>query len=143
MSTIRFFFGAPQRLAAAADWLSQARPRNARVVVLCDQADTLDGLDRLLWTRNALGFIPHCRIDSPLAAETPILLTQTLPPNDRADALLNLTDTLPEDFAYYAEVIEVVSLEEAERSSARERFRRYRTMGHTIESINLGEGNPS
>lgn len=143
MSTIRFYFGVAQRLAAAAEWLSLPRPQTSRVVVLCEQEDIVDRLDQLLWTKSALSFVPHCRTSSPLVAETPIWLTQTLDSAAQADTLFNLTEAVPENFSDYPEVIEVVSLDDSDRARARERFRSYRASGHTIESINLAGGKPA
>lgn len=137
MSTIRFYFGAANRLQAVAERLA-GYPPGVRVLVLCAGDDTLNAVDRLLWTRNALGFIPHCRADAALAGETPILLATGPVPATDATVLINLSDAMPENTGDYNEIIEVVSHDEADRASARERFRSYRALGHPVESINLG-----
>lgn len=139
MSKVSFYFGAPQRMPAVADLLSQPRPDNTRVVVFCPEQNMLDTLDRLLWTRQPLGFTPHCYADSPLAGDTPIVLSSTLAGAPETDTLLTLSESTPENCSRFTEIIEVVSLDETERASARERFRTYRAQGHLIESIDLGE----
>ena len=42
-------------------------------------------LDRLLWAQPATGFLPHCRLGSPLAAETPVIVDHALEHDGPAD----------------------------------------------------------
>ena len=48
------------------------------VRVLTPDAATTAALDRLLWLDPPLSFLPHCRMDSPIAAETPIWIDDAL-----------------------------------------------------------------
>ena len=56
------------RLAVAARLVAKAVAAHGSVRVLTPDAATTDALDRLLWMVPATGFLPHCRMDSPLAA---------------------------------------------------------------------------
>lgn len=142
MTFITFLFGAADRHMAAAEWLARRGLSAPTTVVLLPDEAALDALDRLLWTRSALGFTPHCRANSPLASETPILLTQTVPSTHQAGCLLNLSNQLPPDYTCFSEVIELISQDEAERASGRTRFRAYREAGHEIESVDISAGLP-
>ncbi len=97
-------------------------------------------LDKLLWSQPATGFIPHCPADSPLAAETPILLASSLdePLHDRC--LLNLGDELPPGFSRFEDLVEIVSTADADRLPARERFKFYRERGYALETRDIAMG---
>jgi DNA polymerase-3 subunit chi len=92
-----------------------------------------------LWTQSALGFIPHCRADSPLAAETPILITDNLDQLPQDDRLMNLSQIVPPGFSRFQSLIEVVGRDEADRDSARERVKFYKDRGYEVRYFDLGE----
>ncbi len=142
LTHITFLFGAADRQSAAADWLAQRSLAKQSALVLLPDEEALISLDRLLWTRSTLGFTPHCRADSPLARETPILLAQAIPENYAAGCVLNLCNQLPSDFSNIPEIIELISQDVEERAFGRDRFRAYREAGLAIESIDISAGLP-
>ena len=134
MTKICFFHGAENRLLAVAAWLAEAYARHERVLVYAPQAHLADSLDRLLWTRNATSFLPHCRADAPLAAQTPLLIADQLDDLAQEECLLNLADHVPPNFSRFAQVIEIVSNDEDDKLPARERFKFYRDRGYPLEN---------
>ena len=138
MTQVHFLHSAPDRIAAAADWLAQAWSRREAVTVFAPQAELADRLDRQLWLQPATGFIPHCRANSPLAAETPIVITDS--PAAGAAILLNLADQLPPDFASFGQLVEIISTDESVRLSARARVKLYKEDGHDIQYQDLSRG---
>lgn len=140
MTRIQFLHGAPDRLAAAATWLREAWQQRRPVVVYVPVREQADQLDRLLWTQPANGFLPHCRADSALAAETPIVLATDLDqlPHDRC--LLNLGNELPKGFSRFEDMVEIVSTDDADRLPARERFKFYRERGYALEVRDIAAG---
>ncbi|MBA3032687.1 MAG: DNA polymerase III subunit chi [Gammaproteobacteria bacterium] len=140
MTHITFLHSAADRIQSAAQWLQQAWADRQSVLVYVPDADHATRLDRLLWTQPALSFLPHCRIDSPLATETPILLTDQLDGPDLGNCLLNLGNTLPATFSRFEHLVEIVSTEDADRLPARERFKFYRERGYAIDSRDISGG---
>jgi DNA polymerase-3 subunit chi len=140
VTRIQFLHGAPDRLAAAAEWLRQAWQKRQPVLVYVPTRQAADQLDRLLWSHPATGFVPHCAASSSLATETPILLTTQLDelPHDRC--LLNLGDDLPPGFSRFEDLVEIVSTADAVRLPARERFKFYRERGYALEARDIGAG---
>ena len=134
MTKICFFHGADDRLQAAAAWLADAYARHQRVLVYAPDAPIADGIDRLLWTRLPTSFLPHCRADSRLAAQTPLLITDQLDAVPQEECLLNLGDQVPPNFSRFAEVVEIVSNDEADKLPARARFKFYRDRGYPLEN---------
>jgi len=137
---IEFLHDAPDRVAAAADWLRGAFRKRQPVLVYVPERQTAEQLDRLLWTQPATSFLPHCGAASSLAAETPIVLADSLDslPHDRC--LLNLGNELPPGFSRFEELVEIVSTADADRLPARERFKFYRERGYAINARSIASG---
>jgi DNA polymerase-3 subunit chi len=138
MTRIFFYHNLQERLGAACALVSKAYAQGKDFTLYIPDPERAQRVDRLLWTQPALGFLPHCRMDSPLAAETPVLITADLeseaPPSGHSmQRLLNLGDEVPSGFERYASVVEVVSGDEADRACARQRIRHYKECGCDIQ----------
>jgi DNA polymerase-3 subunit chi len=141
MTQITFLYGALDRLEAIVAWLAQAGKEGKPVLVYVPVAERGDKLDRLLWTHPATGFIPHCRAEDKLAAETPIVLAPDLDHPVHDECLLNLSDEIPPGFSRFQHLIEIVSADDGDRLPGRERFRYYRERGYPLEARDIS-GNP-
>lgn len=139
MTQVFFYHGAADKLAAACALLGKAAAQKKAVLVYTPQADVASMLDRLLWTQPALGFVPHCRIDSPLTSETPILLADKLDRLPQDERLMNLGPDVPPGFSRFQSLIEVVGEEDDDRSAARERVKFYKDRGYDIRYFDLSE----
>lgn len=130
---VDFHFNVDHRLQYACRVTRKARAAGKTVLAYAREPDRLARLDAALWTFSALDFLPHVYADSPLAAQTPIVLTLSPRAAPRRDVLLTLDDEAPEDFnawfAQFERVIEVVSQDDAERLQARNRVAAYRAAG--------------
>jgi DNA polymerase-3 subunit chi len=129
----------PTKIAAACALLGGAYAKNKPVLVYAPENDVASDVDRMLWTHSALSFVPHCRSDSPLAGETPILITDNLDHLPQDDRLMNLSQVVPPGFSRFHSLIEVVGQQEADRSSARDRVRFYKDRGYEVRYFDLGE----
>lgn len=138
MTKVFFYHNVQDRLTAACNLLGKAYGQGKDFTVYAPDHERAQLLDRLLWVQPQLGFIPHCRADSPLAAETPILIAAQLNQLPQDQRLLNLDDDIPPDFSRFANLIEVVSLAEEDKQQARRRFKYYKDQGYEIQSIDLG-----
>lgn len=138
MTEIDFYTHVEDRLRVTCQLIQKARARNLRVLVQVEDEAALRVLDEKLWTFQAHSFLAHCRVDEPHAAQTPVLLScdDRAPPFD--ELLVNLRAAPPQHFARFQRVLEIVSLDERDRSEARERFRFYRDRGYTLRTHVLG-----
>jgi DNA polymerase-3 subunit chi len=139
---VDFHINVEHRLHYACRVVRKARAAGKTVLAYTRDADRLARLDAALWTFSALDFVPHVYADTPLAARTPVLLTlQPATPPGTRDVLLYLDDELVPDFAAWFEnferVIEVVSVDEADRAQARARWRAYCDHGVTPEKHDM------
>lgn len=130
---------ARDKLHYACRLVRKALGTGARLGVVGPDA-TLREFDRLLWTFSALEFVPHCHVDDAapdVLAASPVRLGTSADTVAPADVLLNLGDAMPQGFDAFTRVIEIVSLEEADRQAARQRWRRYTDGGHAITRHDL------
>jgi len=139
LTQVFFYHGASDKIAAACALLGGAYAKNKPVLVYAPETDVAGAVDRMLWTHSALSFVPHCRSDSPLAGETPILITDDLDHLPQDDRLMNLSHVVPPGFSRFHSLIEVVGREEADRSSARDRVKFYKDRGYEVRYFDLGE----
>jgi DNA polymerase-3 subunit chi len=103
------------------------------VVVRCDDPARLKAFDEALWTFSPQDFVPHVMAGDALAAETPVVLTASADALPWHEVLVNLGDRLPEGFARFERLIEVIGADEADRARGRERWRFYRDRGYPLE----------
>ncbi len=139
MTQIFFYHGAADKIAAACALLGGAYAKKKPMLVFAPEKDVASSVDRMLWTQSALSFIPHCRADSPLAAETPILITDSLDTIPQDDRLMNLSRDIPPGFSRFQSLIEVVGQADDEREAARERVRFYKDRGYEVRYFDLSE----
>ena len=145
MTKVRFFHGANDRITAAAAWLhlawSKRLDRSAQqVAVFVPVAELADRLDKQLWLQPAGSFVPHCRAGSPLAGETPIVLSDSLTSLGAHQLLLNLSDDVPPEFSRFDEVVEIVSQSGPDKLPARDRFKFYRERGYELHNQDISAG---
>ena len=141
MTEIAFHFNAPDKLAYACRLLRKAVSSGAQVVVTGDAA-RLNSLDTQLWTFAALEFVPHCRADSPVEQRlaSPVILSadlhdQTALPHHQV--LVNLGHEVAPGYERFERVIEVVTLDDADRQWARQRWKHYADRGYSITRHDL------
>jgi len=139
LTQVFFYHGASDKIAAACALLGGAYAKKKPMLVFAPEKEVADNVDRSLWTQSALGFIPHCRADSPLAAETPILITDNLDQLPQDERLMNLSQVIPPGFSRFQSLIEVVGRDEADRESARERVKFYKDRGYDVRYFDLSE----
>ena len=140
MTQITFLHGARDRLQAVAAWLGRANSEGRPVLVYAPAGERSEQLDRLLWTHPATGFIPHCRADDKLAAETPVIIAIEIDNPLHDGCLLNLSDEIPPGFSRFQQLIEIISVEESDRLPGRERVRFYRERGYPLEMRDISGG---
>lgn len=137
MTRIDFYFNAGDRLQVACRLAGKALAQGKRTLIYAPDADTAQRVDRLLWTWPATGFVPHCALHDPLAAQTPVLIGDAPGAVAGCDILLNLAAATPPAFESYERLLEVVALDDQSRQAARERYRFYRDRGYPIADHDL------
>ena len=138
MTSVDFYFNATDKLQVACRLAGKAMAQGKRLLIYAPQADTAQRIDRLLWTWQATGFVPHCAAHDPLASETPVLIAADMQAGSACDVLLNLSAEPPPAFERYERLLELVAQDDEDRRAARERYRFYRERGYRIADHDLG-----
>jgi DNA polymerase-3 subunit chi len=138
MTTIDFYTHVDDRLAVAVKIVAKAWAAHGHVRVLTPDAAATEALDRLLWTASALSFLPHCRLDSASAADTPIWVDERLAHDGPAAVLVNLHPEPPPFFSRFERLAEIVGRDEVDAEAARARYRFYRERGYELRTHKLG-----
>jgi DNA polymerase III subunit chi len=134
MPSVAFHFNAPAKLPYACRLLRKAVGAGSTVAVLGDET-MLAKLDEQLWSFSALDFVPHGRFVAMTETQrrvTPIWLVDMPQQGQGRDVLVNLTPAVPDDLDAFSRVIEVVTLDAADRNSARMRWKQYTERGFEI-----------
>ena len=137
---LAFHFNAPNKVAYACKLLRKATLSGARVAVLA-APDVLARLDAELWVFSPPDFVAHVRAPCTPAVlgRTPVVLCEALSQVQGAgySVLVNLLPTVPQGFEPFDRVIEVVTPDDADRLSARARWKRYTELGYEITRHDL------
>jgi len=137
LTEVFFYHGASDKVAAACALLGGAYAQKKPMLVYAPENEVAGAVDRSLWIQPALSFVPHCRADSPLAGETPILLTDDLATPAQTDRLMNLGQGVPPGFERFQRLIEVVGQDDADRQAARQRVAQYKQSGCDVRYFDL------
>ena len=137
MTQIDFYTHVAQPLKLAAKIIAKAYRMHGRVRVLTASADMTQSLDRLLWLDPPLAFLPHCRMDSAVAAETPIWIDDALEHNGPAAVLVNLHPQPAPFFSRFERLAEIVGVDDAQ--AGRDRYRFYRERGYELRAHDMSE----
>ena len=148
MTSIDFYFNAGDRLDVACRLAGKALQQRKRVLIYAPQADDAQRLDRLLWTAQAVSFIPHCMAEDPLAADTPVLIARgddayrtgdVAPVAHACEVLVNLSAEHPPFFERHERLLEIVAQDEEQVLAGRARFKYYRERGYALRSHDLAK----
>ena len=137
MTRIDFYTKVDDKLRFACRLCAKALSQKIRVNVYAPDEKLADRFDHLLWNEPATGFIPHCRAEAPLAAETPVLIHSKEGALLHDTLLINLDGAWPPFFSRFQRLIEIVGDEAPDTAAARERFRFYRDRGYAITTHDM------
>ena len=131
---------AQQRYRFACRVVEKAYLRGMSVAVLGSDAGELSLLDELLWTFSDQSFVPHAIVTGETGGtDTPVRLTQSLPPGTQADLIVNLKASLPPEPGRCVRIAEIVDADPVRRQAGRERFKAYRDLQLTLKTHQLDD----
>lgn len=140
MTRIDFHTNIPDKVAYACRLARKAYGARAKIVVLAESGAQAEALNAALWTVSDADFLPHVMADDPLAPQTPIVITDNedvaLPHHDM---LVNLTRRTPNNFAQFARVFEIISLDEEDAAEGRKRYTAYKKQSYPLTHFVAGQ----
>ena len=138
MTRINFYHDATDKHVAACKVIAKAVQQKLRVLVYARDEKIIRHVNKLLWSWQSTGFVPHCMADAPLAAQTSVLLSQDCATLAHDDVLVNLDNECPPGFARFQRLVEIIGTDDDVRNAGRGRFRFYRDRGYEIQAHRLG-----
>ena len=141
MTRIDFYFEAEDKLQVACRLSAKAAQQKMRVLIYAPDEALAQRIDKMLWTWQVTGFLPHCMTHSRLAAQTPVLITHDPEDTPHDEVLLNLHSEWPPAFSRFQRLVEIVGRDDEDREAARGRFRFYRDRGYAIVNHDLSKAN--
>ena len=142
MTRIDFYSNAEVKLQVACQVVAKAVREQFQVVVCTRDQDAARTLDKLLWTYQAIGFVPHCLAGDALCSETPVVIAFDDSEMAHHRVLLNLREEPPPAFSRFERLIEIVGTDDDDRQHARKRFRFYRERGYEVHHHDLAKSAP-
>ncbi len=140
MTAVAFHFNVPDKLGYTCRLLRKVYRSGKRAVVVGEPVQ-LDQLTRRLWEFDPQDFIPHVRLKAGAAPErmqaTPLWLADRAQSAPDCEVLINLGSNAPEGRDAFARLIEIVSMDEDDRQSARGRWKQYAAQGWAIEKFEV------
>jgi len=138
MTEVEFHFNAPHKVAYACRLLRKATRSGARVVVTGSSV-VLAELDQALWTFSSTDFLAHATggAHQTVVDASPLLLLESVLESPYQQVLLQLGEGVPPGFERFERLIEVVSLDEEDRTFARQRWKYYASRGYAIQRKDL------
>lgn len=137
MTQIDFYFNAQNKLEVIRKLVVKASQAGRNVLLYTRDAARLQRVDQYLWMAQTLNFIPHVPCRHPLADRTPVLIGDDPGSLSHLDVLINLDADVPECFARFDRMLEVVGEDSADRDVSRQRFRFYKERGFNLISHDL------
>ena len=123
-----------QAMHYACQYIDKTLAKQTGVYLHTETKADAERLDTLLWTFREDSFLPHTLYQPEQTEISPIQIGyrgNTLP---TGKTMLNLSQHLPENYAKYSQIIEIVTADPIMQQLARERFKHYRDQGHHINT---------
>ena len=134
MTRIDFYFNVSNKPQLLAELVQGALHKRRQVTVTVDDAKKANEISANLWQHTTTSFIPNVLAHDALAAQTPMLMhwqDNTLLQNDM---LINLTQAEPSFFSRFTQLIEMIGLDDDDKSTGRRRYKFYRDRGYEIKT---------
>jgi len=140
VTEIAFHFGAPDKRGYALRLIRKALGSGAKLWVMGD-GPLLQELDSALWSLTETEFLTHCLVDAPkdilLRSSVVLVPAHVQHSHPKFPILVNLSTQMPSGFEVYKRVIEVVSTDDDDKDSARNRWKAYTQLGYAISRHDL------
>ena len=135
MTRVEFFFNVEDKLQKIAELGEKAIAKNVKLMMFAQNDEVATEIQRYLWSLPQ-HFLPNHLATDALASSTPIVIDCKGEQLLHDEVLINLQHPQPVFFSRFRRLIEIVGVDEADKSLARIRYKFYRDRGYEIKSYN-------
>jgi DNA polymerase-3 subunit chi len=140
MTRIDFHTNIPDKLSYACRLARKAYAAGGKLVLLTEDAAQAEQLNEALWSLSETDFLPHVMAGDPLAAQTPIIVTDSdEAPLPHGDMLVNLTRRAPANVDRFNRVFEIISTDEDDAAAGRKRYVAYKQQSYPLTHFVAGQ----
>ena len=135
MTRIDFYFNVADKPALMHDLVQAALAKRRQVTITADDEAMAGEVSRALWQIAPESFLPNMLANHALAAHTPIAIHWQNQPVIQDELLINLSGGQHGFFSQFTQLIELVGVDEQDKTAARTRYKFYRDRGYEIKNI--------
>lgn len=133
MTRIDFHTNISDKVSYACRLARKAYGARGKLVLLAEDAAQAAALNAGLWTVGDTDFLPHAMAGDALAAQSPIIVTDSLQGDfPHYDMLVNLTRSTPHEVDRFARVFEIISVDEDDAAAGRKRYSAYKQQSYPL-----------
>jgi DNA polymerase-3 subunit chi len=133
MTRIDFHTNIADKVGYACRLARKAYGARGKLVLLAADRAQAEALNSGLWTVGETDFLPHAMAGDALAAQSPIIVTDSLDIDfPHYDMLVNLTAATPAQFERFARVFEIISTDEQDAAAGRKRYSAYKQQSYPL-----------
>ena len=130
MTRVDFHTNLADKASYACRLARKAYGARGKLVLLAEDAAQAAALDALLWTVGETDFLPHAMAGSALAAQSPIIVTDSLAHDlPHTEMLVNLTRNTPDGALRFERVFEIVAADPDDAAAGRKRYSAWKQQG--------------
>jgi DNA polymerase-3 subunit chi len=133
MTRIDFHTNISDKVVYACRLARKAYGARGKLVLLAEDAAQAAALNAGLWTVGETDFLPHAMAGEALAAQSPIIVTDSLEGEfPHYDMLVNLTRATPPAIDRFQRVFEIISTDEDDAAAGRKRYSAYKQQAYPL-----------
>lgn len=133
MTRIDFHTNIADKVSYACRLARKAYAAHGKLVVLAADATQAAALNSALWTVGETDFLPHALAGDALAAQSPIIVTDSVEGEfPHYDMLVNLAPATPPRFERFQRVFEIISTDEEDAAAGRKRYMAYKQQSYSL-----------
>ena len=106
-----------------------------RVLVWCNDQQSAEAFDELLWQLPVQGFVPHNLSGEGPTGGAPVEINWQEPVANNRQVLINLATDAPQFSQRFSQVYDFVPRADEQKQQARDRYKQYRGMGCDLKTL--------
>lgn len=137
MTKVDFYFNVTDKLAKSVELCERAIIKGRQLTIFTQDVAMSDLLQQQLWQQSPSSFLTNAHSHALEGSFSAIVLDSTGEHLLQDDVLINLQAQHPPFFSRFRHLIEIVSMDEADKVAARVRFKFYKDRGYAIKTTDV------
>jgi DNA polymerase III subunit chi len=136
MTRVSFYTNVDHKPALVSHLVQKALNQKRQVTIFTREEDALS-VSEQLWMHDQTSYMRNVLANDALALVTPVVIDWQMHTIFQDDVLINMQEDQLTFFGRFRHLIEVVGLEEQDKSAARKRYSFYRDRGYEIKHVDM------